>query len=100
MDNIQIERITKMENALNTASFAVEVLSVALEQYTAVLPQLKELKEYYQSATWMQDYDDDNSGKFPKELCRGVLSEDAVYDLLEDNDSLKNDLIKLCEKLK
>ena len=32
----------------------------------------------------MSDYDDSNSGKLPKGLKCGVLSEDAVYDLLTD----------------
>lgn len=100
MDNTQVERITKMENTLNEANAAVEALSTALECYAALLPRLKELEEYYQSPLWMQDYDDDHAGKLPQELCRGVLTEDAVFDLLGDNDRLQKALAKLCKKLK
>lgn len=92
MNNEQIERIRAMEQALNEAAPAVERLLAALESYKAVLPQLKALAEYYQSPLWMQDYDADQAGLLPLQLCRGVLTEDALWDLLGDNDRLREEV--------
>lgn len=72
----QIARITHMEQILNKAEEAIRVL---LELH----PQIEELSAYYGSKDWFADYDADRAGLLPKDLKRGVLSEDAVYDLLE-----------------
>ena len=53
------------------------------------------LEPYYSGGVWRQDYDDDCAGKIPCELKRGVLSEDAVYDLLTDNNYLLKRLREL-----
>lgn len=77
-----MERIQAMECALNEASNAVRKLRGALERYERACPLIQRLKAYYESPRWLKDYDDDQAGKLPKELRRGVLTEDAVYDLL------------------
>ncbi len=46
--------------------------------------QLKALSEYYSSDAWKRDYAADEAGLFPKDLKRGVLSEDGIYALLEE----------------
>lgn len=99
MNQSQLDRIRAMEQALNESSAAVQALSAALAQYEAVLPQLSALEEYYVSPLWMQDYDDDSAGKLPADLCRGVLTQDALYDLLGENDQMKQDLIHLCTQM-
>jgi hypothetical protein len=88
----QIARITQMEQALNIATAAVAALSDALEQYNAVRPQLHLLDDYYTNGQWMQDHDADSEGKLPADLPRGVLTEDAIYDLLCDVHTLQDDL--------
>ena len=42
------------------------------------------LKEYYESPLWREDFEADEAGKFPKDLKRGVLSEDGIYNLLDE----------------
>lgn len=59
-----------------------------MERYEAIQPSLRKLSDYYGSTRWMKDYEDDEAGKLPKDLKRGVLSEDAVYDLLVDHHEL------------
>lgn len=78
----QIERITRMEQILDEATEAADALLAALERYQALKPRIDELEAYYTSSLWMQDYRDDSAGRLPRRLKRGVLSEDAVYDLL------------------
>lgn len=84
----QIERIAYMEEILNEASEAASALHWALERYQALKPRIMELEAYYTSPQWMKDYADDEAGKLPAGLKRGVLSEDAVHDLLQLNDEL------------
>ena len=78
----QTERITYMEGILNEASSAADSLSCALEQYREILPRIRELEAYYTGPQWIADYEDDCAGRLPDGLLRGVLSEDAVHDLL------------------
>jgi len=47
---------------------------------------LQKLDAYYRSETWKQDFADDEAGLLPKNLKRGVLSEDGLYNLLENYD--------------
>lgn len=93
----QLTRIRSMEQILTDATAAVETLSAALADYEAVLPRLKTLEAYYESALWMQDYDDDCAGKLPDDLRRGVLSQDAVYDLLAHDRRLREAMTRLAK---
>ena len=90
----QIERISAMEAALDAASAAVAGLEQALEAYLAAQEQVEALDEYYAGDDWRRDFEDDEAGLLPADLKRGVLSEDAVYDLLEDNRELAFALIE------
>lgn len=78
----QIERIQHMERILCEAAATLQDESGARARLQALSPALRELIAYYESPTWIQDFNDDRAGKLPKELPRGVLSEDAVYNLL------------------
>ena len=91
----QIERITYMEQILDEATEAVSSLSESLEKYAAIQEKLQELIAYYSSKQWCQDFDDDSAGKIPSNLKRGVLSEDAVYNLLADVTRLQDQMKKL-----
>lgn len=42
----------------------------------------KMLDDYYTSGWWLRDYEADEQGLLPDDLKRGVLSQDALYDLL------------------
>ena len=80
----QIERIKKMERCLDRASQAVIRLSATLDEYAEAQDALRQLSDYYGSDLWKHDFADDSAGLLPQDLKRGVLSEDAVWNLLED----------------
>ena len=94
----QIERIKKMESYLDNCREKVDGLLEALEQYRLCKGELKELNEYYSSRQWLHDLEDDEEGRLPSDLKRGVLSEDAVFDLLNDNDQARYISRELLEK--
>ena len=91
----RIERIERMERNLERATNALRVLNDALDEYEAVQEALHELNSYYGSDTWKQDFSDDEQGRLPKDLKRGVLSEDAIWNVLEDYRTLKERLESL-----
>ncbi|MBQ6928831.1 MAG: DUF4298 domain-containing protein [Oscillospiraceae bacterium] len=92
MDYNRIERITHMEENLDIAKKALEDFEKSLENFLAVQKNIKELSDYYFSRQWMADYDADNRGEIPQNLKRGVLSEDAAYNLICLNDMLLSKL--------
>ena len=54
------------------------------EAYVSHDPEkLRLLDAYYTSGKWREDYEADERGELPSDLKRGVLSQDALYDLLE-----------------
>ncbi len=82
MSKVQIERIKKMESYLDESAAAVAELSEALDKYEKIQSKYYKLENYYGSSKWMDDFEADEAGKIPADLKKGVLSEDAVYDLL------------------
>ena len=84
-----------MEQYLDRASQAVMKLSAALDDYAEAQSAIRELSAYYGSDDWKQDFADDEQGLLPNDLKRGVLSEDAVWNLLEDSRALNSRMQEL-----
>jgi hypothetical protein len=74
-----IDRVRRMEAYMDTVQAAVA-------NGAADAPEILELRrvltEYMDGGQWMKDYEADERGELPADLKRGVLSEDALYDLL------------------
>ena len=84
-----------MERSLSSeARAALDGFSEALSAYADVQEELRILAAYYEGDEWRGDFEDDEAGKLPKDLPRGVLSEDAVYDLLTDNRELLTEMLE------
>ena len=49
--------------------------------------KLRLLEAYYTSGQWREDYEADERGELPPALKRGVLSQDALYNLLSDREN-------------
>ena len=80
----QIARIRRMERHLDRAMAAVKRLSTALDKWGDAQEAIAALDKYYGSEEWRQDFADDEAGLLPPDLKRGVLSEDAIWNLLTD----------------
>ena len=91
----QIKRIQEMERCLDASEKAIRELSEALSAFEEVQPLYEKLSDYYGSDLWMQDYEDDEAGKLPQDQKRGVLSEDALYDLITENREVMVRMLKL-----
>ena len=95
----RIDRIKAMEAKLERAEKAVAEAEKALESYESALSDIRALAAYYASEQWMRDFDADAAGKLPEGLKRGVLSEDGIFDLLEENRSLQMQLAQTLAKV-
>ncbi len=94
----QIERITQMEAALDDLTAVRAEFLSALKKFKKAQAQYTALSEYYGGDQWGQDFDDDEAGKLPKDLKRGVLSEDGIYNALNDyRDTCLDSIIDLTE---
>lgn len=91
-------RIAKMEMYLDDSCVAIEALSDALREYEEIQDKYFELVKYYSSQEWMADFEADEAGLIPAELKRGVLSEDAVYDLITDHRDLMTRMLAAAQR--
>ncbi|MCR5331559.1 MAG: DUF4298 domain-containing protein [Lachnospiraceae bacterium] len=85
MSESRVDRIRRMEAYLDEARQAMDDLHQAVIRYVNVQKGIKKLEEYYTCGKWMKDFEADEAGKLPADLKRGVLTEDAINDLLDDN---------------
>ena len=88
-----------MERHLDRASQAVMQLSAALDDYAEAQEALRELEAYYGSDEWKQDFADDEADLLPKNLKRGVLSEDGIWNLLTDSHDLNTRMQEIITKI-
>ena len=84
----RIDRVTVMENYMNSVQETFLRLSAALSSFRTVQDTVCYLGQYYESKDWKEDFEADEAGLFPDDLPRGVLSEDGIYNLLEQNEDL------------
>ena len=68
-----ISRIRRMEEVFDTLRSEPDRMDLR-----------RELVEYYESGRWLRDYELDEQGLLPPDLKRGVLSQDGVYNFLEE----------------
>ena len=88
MNKKQLNRIKLMESYLDEATLTVKELSRALEKYENIAKKYYKLEGYYGSSDWRDDFEADEAGLIPVEIKRGVLSEDAVYNLIVEHKDL------------
>ena len=79
----QIQRIKYMERQLNQLLAALHAMNKALSTLAKARYAAQALSDYYGSGEWRSDFADDEAGRLPENLKRGVLSEDAIWNALQ-----------------
>ena len=79
-----VERIEEMEKKYDRLSEAANSDPDQIERDPELKRIKNELSEYLDGGQWQIDYQLDEAGILPEELKRGVLSQDGLYDLLEE----------------
>ena len=73
-----INRIKEMEALFNS------LLSVPKSEKDKFKKERDILISYYESPLWRKDFQLDEKGLLPKDLKRGILSEDGIYNYLTE----------------
>ena len=88
-----IERITEMEQRFDRVDEALRALEIAVDTITKLEDDIQKLDAYYSSDEWKADFRSDELGLLPQDLKRGVLSEDAIWNLLGRVDAVKHRML-------
>ncbi len=88
-----------MERRLDAISEATTALSEALDRYIALQDDIEQLDHYYGSEEWRTDLDADTAGRLPRDLKRGVLSEDAAWNTLTEVRELNQRLAEVVQTI-
>ena len=83
-----IKRVREMEGRFDKLTDILRALEKALSEFKASKDDLDALRNYMDSGQWLKDFEADEAGMIPDGLKRGVLSEDALYDLLQEADRI------------
>lgn len=95
----QLERIQKMEGHLNKYAQVLEDAQKALEQLEQSQTEYIQLRDYYTGQDFFDDLEYSNSPEFPENIACGVLSEDAVYDLMGEHFETAINLLDLSSSM-
>lgn len=83
-----IERIEYLERIFDEVKSAFESDPDFLSD-DSMQKKLSLLTQYMESGQWLRDYSLDEKGELPKDLKRGILSEDGLYNLICDIEQAK-----------
>lgn len=91
LENIKIKfaisRITKMEKIFDDLKFSFEKSKEEFYKNKNLQKKLKSLTNYYENGKWLKDYQLDEENLLPKNLKRGILSQDGIYNFLSEVES-------------
>lgn len=93
MEN-RIKNIQKQEEILDEMDAFLDKIEEITEEWKELQPRFRELLDYYQSTQWMEDYEAYDKGELPEMKC-GVLSQDAVFNTIQNNRMRAVELMKI-----
>ena len=79
-----ISRIIKMEKLFDDLKFSFEKSKEEFYKNKNLQRKLKVLTNYYENGKWLKDYQLDEENLLPKNLKRGILSQDGIYNFLNE----------------
>ncbi len=77
-----INRIIRMEVYFDAIAGALSSNPFLISEDEIINKMVLELIDYMESGLWLCDYQEDEEGRLPPTLKRGVLSQDGLYELL------------------
>lgn len=92
MNNTEvIARIQQMEQYMDEVSEVVKNSPATRKEDVEFRKKVEILAAYMDSGQWLADYEADERGELPADLKRGVLSQDGLYNLLEEIRKMEED---------
>lgn len=96
---MNIEKIKEMEAILDAHQERIDALDEILYEFETSQDDYERLKEYYFSEEFLSDLEETDAGNIPEVLKCGVLTEDAVFDLVGENFQLAIRMLELATKI-
>ena len=84
----RIARIMQMEQYFDIVREKINQREIDFYEDAEILRMIQSLNEYQKSGQWLIDFASDERGELPSDLKRGVLSEDGLYNLLNEVECL------------
>lgn len=81
-------RITQMEQLFDEVLSALKLRPDTIASDQDIQTKIQTLKDYYENGKWLCDYERDERGELSRDLKRGVLAQDTLYDLFSTLDQL------------
>ena len=94
----QEKRIMEMEAMYDRVVKFYEEARILCDQMDATRQELNQLQSYYET-DWMQDFRADEEGLLDPTMKRGILTEDALYNLFYEMYELKADFLSHFRKV-
>lgn len=84
MTEERLKNIQEKEETLNKVEGFFKEADALLERWKALEPEFKKLTDYYGSEDWLKDYEASNRGEIPEGMPHGVLSQDLIYNAMNE----------------
>lgn len=97
MTNLE-KRVAAFETSFNHIDNTLKKFEKALSDLKNAQADLQKLEEYYYNG-WAEDLEADRRGEISNGINRGILSEDAIYNLLGESRSIGVEMIKVAIKM-
>lgn len=91
-------RVSVNSRRFETLPEIVEHAQASLDMLSGKWEDIIALDEYMDSGQWLRDYEADERGEIDKDLPRGVLSQDALYDTLQELQEVLRSIRRLARK--
>lgn len=91
------KRVAEMEAILNKHTEAVNAFRKALAAFEEAQTAYDKLDDYYSSQDWFDDVEAFDKGEITVDC--GVLTEDAVYNLIGDNYDIAKEMIRVANSI-
>lgn len=79
-----IDRVKQMEQFMDIVLGVLQNSPESIKEDEIIKEKITELEHYQESGLWLLDFECDERGELPRDLKRGVLAEDMLYNLLCD----------------
>lgn len=80
-----IERVRLMEQYFDDVQRLLDEAPASYKENAEFQEKMKILEQYYDDGQWLKDYECDERGELPTDLKRGILSQDGLYNFLNNN---------------
>lgn len=97
INNQQINRISSYEKIMDEVTLILNDYSE--DKFPVLTECIRKIEAYYTSTEWKEDFEADEAGLLPKDLKRGVLSEDGISDILDRFKEISNPLMTQYERM-